>query len=77
MAEDKHRKLEAELEGVVSDLRDALEFINDDRHLTDEGVAAREVLREEVEAMKQDLEAVRQEHGWAPRSSPLDDLLEP
>jgi hypothetical protein len=51
------------LESTKRTLHNALEFINDDRHLTDEGVAAREALREEVEAVEHDLEAVRQEHG--------------
>jgi hypothetical protein len=36
---------------------------NDDRHLTDQGIAAREALLEEIEAIEQDLEAIRQEHG--------------
>jgi hypothetical protein len=40
-----------------------LEFINNDRHLTDEGIAARDVLLGEREAIEQDLEAIRQEHG--------------
>jgi hypothetical protein len=39
-----------------------LEFINDDRHLTDQGIAAREALLREIEAIEQDLEAIRQEH---------------
>jgi hypothetical protein len=44
-------------------LGNALEFINDDRHLTNQGMAARKVLLEEIEAIEQDLEAIRQEHG--------------
>jgi hypothetical protein len=36
---------------------------NDDLHLTDQGIAAREVLMEEIEAIEQDLEAIKQEHG--------------
>ncbi len=71
MAEDRHRKLEAELEDVEGALREALDFINDDRHLTDEGMAAREALRGEIEEIKRDLEAVRQEHARPPRSGPL------
>ncbi len=71
MDEDKRRKLEADLEDVESALRDALEFINDDSNLTDEGIAAREVLRGEIEQTKRDLEAIRQEHGWSPRPGPL------
>ena len=43
-------------------MRDTLDFLNDDRHLTDKGIAEREVLRKEIEAIEQDLEAVRQEH---------------
>jgi hypothetical protein len=43
-------------------------FISDDRHLTGEGIAARDVLLGEIEAIEQDLEAIRQEHGldWTP-----------
>jgi hypothetical protein len=51
------------LESTKRTLRCALEFINDDRHLTDQGIAARKALLEEIEAIEQDLEAVRQEHG--------------
>jgi hypothetical protein len=36
---------------------------NDDRHLTEQGTAAREALLEEIEAIEQDLVAIRQEHG--------------
>jgi hypothetical protein len=36
---------------------------NDDLHLTDQGIAAREALMEEIEAIEQDLEAIKQEHG--------------
>jgi hypothetical protein len=43
-------------------LRDTLDFLNDDRHLTDKGIAEREVRRKEIEAIEQNLEAVRQEH---------------
>ncbi len=71
MDEDERAKLEAELEDVEGALWEALAFLNDDRHLTDEGIAAREVLRAEIEEIKRDLEAVRQEHGWKPRPGPL------
>jgi hypothetical protein len=40
-----------------------IEFIKYDRNLTDDGMAAREVLLEEIEAIERDLEAIRQEHG--------------
>jgi hypothetical protein len=43
-------------------MHNVLEFINDDRHLTDQGIAAREALLREIEAIEQDLEAIRQEH---------------
>ncbi len=56
MAEEDRQKLEAELESAKRVLRDALDFVNDDRNLTEEGIAEREVLRK-------DLEAIRQEHG--------------
>jgi hypothetical protein len=36
---------------------------NDDLHVTDQGIAAREALMEEIEAIEQDLEAIKQEHG--------------
>ncbi len=72
MTEDRRAKLEAELESVERDLRDALEFIDDDRNLTDEGIAAREVLRAEIEEIKGNMRAIRQEHDWPPRpDSPL------
>jgi hypothetical protein len=51
------------LEATKRTLRGALKFINDDRYLTDQGIAAREALLEEIEAIEQDLEAIRQEHG--------------
>ena len=35
---------------------------NDDLHLTDQGIAVRESLMEEIEAIEQDLEAIKQEH---------------
>jgi hypothetical protein len=44
-------------------LRGALDFINGDCYLTDEGITAREALLEEIEAVEHDLEAIRQEHG--------------
>jgi hypothetical protein len=51
------------LESTKRNLHHALEFINADRHLTDQGIAAREALLGEIEAIEQDLEAIRQEHG--------------
>ena len=51
------------LEATKRTLHNALEFINDDRHLTDEGIGARKALLGEIEAIEQDLEAIRQEHG--------------
>jgi ribulose 1,5-bisphosphate carboxylase large subunit-like protein len=59
---ERRERLEADLEAVERTLRGALDFISDDRNLTDEGLAAREVLLEEIEAIEQDPEAVRQEH---------------
>ena len=64
MAEgDSRAKLEAELEALRRSLRDALDFLSDDRHLTDKGKGARESLLRELEEIERDLEAVRQEHG--------------
>jgi hypothetical protein len=51
------------LESTKRTVHSALEFINADRHLTDQGIAAREALLGEIEAIEQDLEAIRQEHG--------------
>jgi hypothetical protein len=62
MDEEKRAKLEAELESVEQTLRDALDFINDDRHLTNKGLASREALRREIEEIEKDTEAIRQEH---------------
>ena len=59
---ESYAELLERLEATKRSLRNALEFINDDRHLTDEGIAAREVLLEEIAAIEQDLEAIRQEH---------------
>ena len=61
MSESNAELLER-LEATQRTLRNALHFINDDRHLTDEGIAAREVLLGEIEAIEQDLEAISQEH---------------
>jgi len=62
MDEEKRAKLEAELESVEQTLRDALDFINNDRHLTSKGIALREALRRGIEEIEKDTEAVRQEH---------------
>ncbi|HSK85694.1 MAG TPA: hypothetical protein VK902_20150 [Rubrobacter sp.] len=40
------------LESTKRTVRNALEFVNDDRHLTDEGIAAREALLGEIEAIE-------------------------
>jgi hypothetical protein len=63
MSEETYAELLERLESTKRTLRNALNFINDDHHLTDEGIVAREVLLEEIEAIEQDLEAIRQEHG--------------
>jgi hypothetical protein len=51
-------------------LRDTLDFLNDDRHLTDKGIAEPEVLRKEIEAIEQDLEAVTGKSTGPTRHSP-------
>ena len=61
MSESHAEQLER-LEAAKRALRNALDFINDDRHLTDNGIAARQALLGEIEAIEQDLEAIRQEH---------------
>jgi len=58
------------LESTKRTLHNALEFINDDRHLTDQGIAAREDLLGEIEAIERDLEAIRQEHGLVQATAP-------
>jgi hypothetical protein len=60
---ESYAELLERLESTKRNLHNALEFINADRHLTDQGIAAREALLGEIEAIEQDLEAIRQEHG--------------
>ena len=60
---ESYAELLERLESTKRTLHNALEFINDDGHLTDEGIAAREGLLEEIEVIERDLEAIRQEHG--------------
>jgi len=60
---ESYAELLERLESTKRTLRNALVFINDDRNLTDQGIAAREALLGEIEAIEQDLEAIRQEHG--------------
>jgi hypothetical protein len=59
---ESYAELLERLESTKRTLHNALEFIND-RHLTVQGIAAREALLGEIEAIEQDLEAIRQEHG--------------
>ena len=59
---EPYAELLERLEATKRTLRGALKFINDDRHLTEEEMAAREALLKEIEAVEQDLEAIRQEH---------------
>ena len=58
----KVAKLRAELERKQQVIREAMDFINDDRHLTAKGIRLREALHREMEEIKKDTEAVRQEH---------------
>lgn len=62
MDEERRERLEAELESAERTLCNARDFLNDDRNLTEEGLAAREVLLGELEAMELDLVALRQEY---------------
>ena len=55
-------KLRAELESAQQVLREAMDFIDDNRNLTVEGIRLREALRREMEEIKKDTQAVRQEH---------------
>jgi hypothetical protein len=59
---ESYAELLKRLEATKRTLHNTLEFINDYRHLTDEGIAAREALLGETEAVEHDLEAIRQEH---------------
>lgn len=58
-------KLETELEDTRRDLRVILDFLSVDHHLTDKGRALLPGLLREIEAIEQDTEAIRQEHGWS------------
>jgi hypothetical protein len=60
---ESYAELLERLEATKRSLRNVLVFISDDRYLTDEGIAARETLIGQIEAIEQDLEAIRQEHG--------------
>jgi hypothetical protein len=60
---ESYAELLERLETTKRTLQNALDFINDDRHLTEEGIVAREVLLEELEGIERDLEAIKQEHG--------------
>lgn len=60
---ESYAELLERLESTKRTLHNGLEFISDDRHLTDQGIAAREALLGEIEAIEQDQEAIRQEHG--------------
>ena len=65
MNEEKRAKLQAmrdELERKQQVLREAMDFLNDDRNLTVEGIRLRESLYREMEEIKKDTEAVHQEH---------------
>ena len=55
-------KLRAELESAQQVLHEAMDFLNDDRHLTAKGIRLREDLRREMREIEKDTEAVRQEH---------------
>jgi hypothetical protein len=51
-----------ELHDVSRELRNIEGFIDDDRNLTDQGIAAREDLRRDIEEIDRDADAVWQEH---------------
>jgi hypothetical protein len=60
---ESYAELLERLEAAERALRNALDFLSNESHLTDKGTAAREALLEEIEKNRQDLEAIRQEHG--------------
>jgi hypothetical protein len=65
MDEEKRAKIEelrAALERKRHLVREAMDYINDDRNLTVEGIRLREALWREMEEIEKDTEAVRQEH---------------
>jgi hypothetical protein len=66
--EARGERLEAELEAKRRALRDAMECLSDDSHLTKQGLAAQEMLRDmllemlgEMAEIGRNLEALRQE----------------
>jgi hypothetical protein len=60
---ESYAALLAGLEATKRSLRNALDFVDENHHLLDEGIVAREALIGELEEIEQDLEAIRQEHG--------------
>jgi hypothetical protein len=56
---ESYAELLERLESTRRTLHNALEFISDDCHFTDQGIAARETLLGEIEAIEQDQEAIR------------------
>jgi hypothetical protein len=64
MTDENTKELQERLERLKELHRRVLDFLGDDRNLTDKGIAARDEFLREREAIQQDLEAIRQEHGW-------------
>ena len=60
---ESYAELLERLEVAERALRNAPDFLSNESHLTDKETAARETLLEEIERIRQDLEAIRQEHG--------------
>ena len=52
---ERLKALKAELESAERALRDALDFLMDDRHLTDKGIAEREALLRELQEIERDV----------------------
>jgi hypothetical protein len=60
---ESYAELLERLEVAERALRNAPDFLSNESYLTDKETAARETLLEEIERIRQDLEAIRQEHG--------------
>ena len=56
---ESYAELLVRLEAAERALRNALDFLSNESHLTDKETAA----REEIEKIRQDMEAIGQEHG--------------
>lgn len=61
-SQERLERLAAELESAERVLRDVVDFVKDDRHLTEQGIAWRDAFLAEVEEAEREMDAIRQEH---------------